>query len=290
MRLWAWTAAYAPTGNVTPDVTGDVDVAVSAGLPRGSRGPGVTFEALVRAGWIDAVGEGNFAVHDWAEVQQAHAEKAEHKAKLNRERQQRYRDRKKQRDAVVASRNASREEEKREEESKEEPAPAEQPPSPPAQRNLLGAGSAAAKPTSEKSRKQPKAAPDLTLERTACRDRVRDFYQAEQARLTSKPLVMDKLFNVGLLALCAAVQDDPAEAIALIQRAQALGAQGDPWWSAKWVSPSMVAREVNSLRQRLRDVAQVKGRPALPEKYAPAGADLTEEGRAALAVVGVARA
>lgn len=89
IRLWAWTAAYYPDGTIPAasaepmaqeairGIEPEKDVTVTAAVT-----------ALVTAGFLDEI-EGGYVVHDWSEMQGAHAVAAE----KNREKQRRFRER-----------------------------------------------------------------------------------------------------------------------------------------------------------------------------------------------------
>lgn len=94
VRLWCWTAAYAPEGEVERADVEAMARAVIADVPS-LRNAGVTLvtESLVTAGLVDDKGD-RYEVHDWLEYQAAHADKAERDREQNRERQRRFRNRK----------------------------------------------------------------------------------------------------------------------------------------------------------------------------------------------------
>ena len=140
IRLWAWTAAYAPEGFIP---AGRIDHAAQAAIAGGTPEEYVTVTAavtaLVSSGFLDPV-EGGYEVHDWDEMQGAHATAAE----KNREKQRRFRERNRNSNRPrngyvtdpVTTLEEKRGEEKRREEKKQKLAPsaaeppAASPPSP----------------------------------------------------------------------------------------------------------------------------------------------------------------
>ena len=131
IRLWAWTTKYAPDGRVTRNaaVTLDVTLAtVTDSVTKGVTEAGRVTQALLDAGFLEnGDQEGELSVHDWLSTQPQHAAIAHTRAEQNRERQRRFRDRRK---ASVTHSNALRVtqslreitqlEKSREEESREE--------------------------------------------------------------------------------------------------------------------------------------------------------------------------
>lgn len=93
VRLWTWTADYYPDGDFPADAAGAMarkvagDVATLRNVT-----PSRVTDALVTAGLLDPHGD-RYEVHDWPEHEAAHADKAERDRELNRERQRRFRNR-----------------------------------------------------------------------------------------------------------------------------------------------------------------------------------------------------
>lgn len=102
VRLWAWTADYAPDGEI-PTAEG----VVAARFARGeATRRGDVLDALVVVGFLDQTPTG-YRVHDWDEMQTRHVEAEERRRTLGAKRQAEYR----KRHGVTqgdASRNASR--------------------------------------------------------------------------------------------------------------------------------------------------------------------------------------
>lgn len=100
IRLWCWTADYAPTGDIPT-----ADLAAAAKAARGDAcrvPPADIINALVVAGFLDPTDLGA-RVHDWHEMQTVHVDADEKRKAAAAERQARYRAR-----HGNASRNASR--------------------------------------------------------------------------------------------------------------------------------------------------------------------------------------
>jgi hypothetical protein len=100
VRLWCWTADFAPAGEFT-----DADAIDAAKVARGeaTRRPVVdVLSALESVGLLDRIPNG-YRVHDWDEMQTRHVEAEEKRRAQGAERQARYRER-----HGNASRNASR--------------------------------------------------------------------------------------------------------------------------------------------------------------------------------------
>jgi hypothetical protein len=105
VRLWCWTADYAPDGEIP-----EAEAGTAAKFARGEgcrRDAAVVLTALCSVGLLDRIPTG-YRVHDWHDMQTVHVEAEEKRRTLAAERQRRYRAK---RDGVTegdASRNASR--------------------------------------------------------------------------------------------------------------------------------------------------------------------------------------
>lgn len=100
VRLWCWTAAYFPAGEI-PAHAADSMARAAIGHVGKIGDPGVTdvtldprdvTDALCEVGLLEAHGD-RYVIHDWALHQQAHADKAERDRANNAERQRRFRNR-----------------------------------------------------------------------------------------------------------------------------------------------------------------------------------------------------
>ena len=85
VRLWCWTAAYAPEGEI---LESDID-GMAAACKAGKVTRDVT-RALVTAGFLEPI-SGGFRVHDWRDMQTVHVEAQERRKAQARERQARFR-------------------------------------------------------------------------------------------------------------------------------------------------------------------------------------------------------
>jgi len=96
IRLWCWTAAYYPDGEIPDGSESRMVEVVAAELGRNAGGQdpevsnGDVTPALVTAGLLDRI-PGGFRVHDWEEFQGAHIDNAEKVRQQNAERQRRFR-------------------------------------------------------------------------------------------------------------------------------------------------------------------------------------------------------
>jgi hypothetical protein len=100
VRLWCWTADYAPDGFI-PESEGPTAARFACGDAT-RKPPTVVLEAMLTVGLLDRV-PGGYRVHDWEEMQTTHVEAEEKRKAQAAERQKRYRER-----HGDASRNASR--------------------------------------------------------------------------------------------------------------------------------------------------------------------------------------
>lgn len=127
VRLWCWTAAYHPDGDIPAGhadsmaeiIAGDAVPADPDG--RVTRNARVT-QACVTAGLLDPL-EGGFRVHDWHEMQTVHVEAEEKRRAQARERQARLRERRSVTSNAPVTRYVTRDsvtEKEREKESREE--------------------------------------------------------------------------------------------------------------------------------------------------------------------------
>lgn len=88
IRLWCWTADYAPTGDIP---TSDLAAAAKAARGEACRMPAPDIiDALVVAGLLDPTDLGA-RVHDWHEMQTVHVEAEEKRRTQARERQAKHR-------------------------------------------------------------------------------------------------------------------------------------------------------------------------------------------------------
>jgi hypothetical protein len=88
VRLWCWTADYAPGGTVS-----EGEALTAARAARGDAtkaSPSTVLDALREAGLIDRTPDG-YRVHDWDEMQVRHLEAEEKRRAQARERQAAYR-------------------------------------------------------------------------------------------------------------------------------------------------------------------------------------------------------
>lgn len=87
IRLWTWTARYAPTGCVTSSVTSALDEELSRGVfeDDGQRiEAGKALESVIETGWVERDGNGDVTVHDWAEMQPDHVDSKDKKREQTR--------------------------------------------------------------------------------------------------------------------------------------------------------------------------------------------------------------
>jgi len=101
VRLWAWTADYAPGGDIP-----EAEIGTAARFARGDASrlpvPDV-LSALISVGLLDRIPEG-YRVHDWQDMQTVHVEAEEKRRAQAAERQRAYR----ARHGPVTPRNAPR--------------------------------------------------------------------------------------------------------------------------------------------------------------------------------------
>jgi hypothetical protein len=90
VRLWAWTADYAPDGDIAaPDSLAAVKFARGEACRTALDG---MLEAFVTVGLLDPI-PGGYRVHDWHEMQTVHVEAEEKRRVQAAERQRNWRDR-----------------------------------------------------------------------------------------------------------------------------------------------------------------------------------------------------
>jgi hypothetical protein len=125
IRLWCWTASYAPEGDIA---AADSEAMVRAALGNVTRNATVT-EALVTAGILDPI-PGGWRVHDWHEAQTVHVEAEEKRRAQARERQARFRSKRSVTEGRDVTRDVTRDsvtekekEKETEKEKKDPPAP-----------------------------------------------------------------------------------------------------------------------------------------------------------------------
>lgn len=90
VRLWAWTADYAPDGEI-PEAEAPTVAKFARGDATKAK-PSVVLDALTRVGLLEPV-PGGFRVHDWDEMQTAHVDAEEKRRAQAAVRQARYRER-----------------------------------------------------------------------------------------------------------------------------------------------------------------------------------------------------
>lgn len=88
IRLWCWTAAYHPDGDIP-----DSHVDAMGRAAKGELDLGVTPVTLgcVTAGFLEPI-PGGYRVHDWRDIQEVHVEAAEKRKAQARERQRKFRE------------------------------------------------------------------------------------------------------------------------------------------------------------------------------------------------------
>jgi hypothetical protein len=125
VRLWCWTAKYHPVGTVPRRSWEAMEREIAAGMEALSTGEslrnGVVVTALVTAGLAELREAGNALVlHDWEDFNTAHSDKA----RQNRERQRRFRERHASRNTLTngdVTRDVTPLDEMRGDENREEP-------------------------------------------------------------------------------------------------------------------------------------------------------------------------